>query len=163
MALTGDPLEASSDVIDITGKPEVRISRQDLPPSPPLTRSNSTSSINHDGQVAAEEKNTETEWDPLQHEEEEEFTAAQGQMYEAGDSVVDVNGRVIYPKSKRSHSNLQLEVEHRLTEPQPWDLVDPPSTNGEKPPNSYGTLTSHKFSTFQDSAYVSPLLFGSAI
>lgn len=79
----------------------------------------------------------DTRWDPLQHEEEQEFVAAQ--IDEAGDSVVDVNGRVI---PKPSHSNLQLEIEHRVPEPQPWDLVDPPSTNGEKLPNPYSTLTS---------------------
>jgi hypothetical protein len=104
----------------------------------------------NEGQLRVENQE-ETVWDPLQHDTdaqlEEEFVAARGQMYEAGDSVVDVNGRVI----AKSPSNLHLDIEHKV-EPQPWDLVDPPSTNGEKLPNPYGTITSHKFSTLQESA-----------
>ncbi|THU87763.1 hypothetical protein K435DRAFT_335492 [Dendrothele bispora CBS 962.96] len=52
-----------------------------------------------------------------------------------GDSVVDANGRVIFPEEGSER---------------PWDLVDPPSSHGEKGRNGYGTVSSHKFSTLQD-------------
>lgn len=160
---------ASPDVIDVTSKHEVRISRQDLPPSPPLTRSNSVASTpgvtvldedRDENDMENENEVSEEGWDPLQREvggqpmEDETFVAARGgELLEAGDSVVDVNGRVIFsPGGNLSRSNLQLEFEPRPL--QPWDLVDPPLTNGEKLLNPYGTVNSHKFSTLQDSAYV---------
>jgi len=133
----------SSEVIDITSNPEVKIPGQDSPPSPPLTRSNSVASASdvQNEQIAdKKEQVVEEGWDPLQHgteTEDEEFVAARV-VQEAGDSVVDINGRVIYP----SRSNLHLETDLRTHELQPWDLVDPPPTNGEKQLNSYGTLTS---------------------
>ncbi|KIK70337.1 hypothetical protein GYMLUDRAFT_267200 [Collybiopsis luxurians FD-317 M1] len=152
-----DDFEGPSDVIDISGeKPQrLRISQQDLPPSPPLTRSNSVaSSTPEDGGKEAEVQ--EHSWDPLQHdqetqlEEDEEFVASTGEaMYEAGDSAVDINDQESYARSKPSRSNLRLEIEHKVPSPQPWDLVDPPPTNGEKLPNPYGTITSHR--TLQDS------------
>ncbi|KAJ4485469.1 Golgin subfamily A member 7/ERF4 family-domain-containing protein [Lentinula aciculospora] len=174
--------ETSSDVVDVTSKHEIRISRQDLPPSPPLTRSNSMASargvtvlddtvLEQDRDGVNEKEVLEGGWDPLQHdkgvtlEEDDTFVAARGgQLSEAGDSVVDVNGRVIFhTDGKPSLSNLQLEIEPRPL--QPWDLVDPPSTNGEKIPNPYGTVTSHNRSRSlipKSSYYFGPPPAGSA-
>ncbi|KAJ3973202.1 Golgin subfamily A member 7/ERF4 family-domain-containing protein [Lentinula raphanica] len=162
---------SSTDVIDVTSNHEAGTSQQEHHSSQPSIESGSSKSApgvatldddrdlhsERDDGVPVEKDVSEVEWDPLQHgardllAEDETFTAARnGQLYEAGDSVVDVNGRVIFHNDgKPSRSNLQLEIEPRPL--QPWDLVDPPSMNGEKPLNPYGTVTSHKYSTLQES------------
>ncbi|KAJ3789751.1 Golgin subfamily A member 7/ERF4 family-domain-containing protein [Lentinula aff. detonsa] len=158
------------DALEGTSSDEVSIPRQGRPLSSTLARSNSGASApgadvldddedaDSEKDIVAEKESPEESWDPLQHqplevqlEEDEPFVAARGgQLYEAGDSVVDVNGRVVFHNDvKPSRSNLQLEIEPRPL--QPWDLVDPPSTNREKPPNSYGTVNSQKFSALQES------------
>ncbi|KAF5392442.1 hypothetical protein D9757_002109 [Collybiopsis confluens] len=155
------------DIIDITGG-TARVS-QPGGNSPPLTRSNSVSSVSEEDEKQPESRRDE--WDPLQYQQEselghgedddEEITGGRGDlMNEAGNSVVDINGRVIYPPSKPSRSNLHLEIEHKAPSPQPWDLVDPPLTNGEKLPNQYGTINSRRSNTTRSLIPKSSYYFG---
>ncbi|KAF5361680.1 hypothetical protein D9758_007382 [Tetrapyrgos nigripes] len=155
--------------------PEVRVSSQDFPPSPPLTRTNSVEDSGAAEELDITEHRSREDWHPLKNESshrESQITASnldsdaeEGLERRApsmaaldgeGDSVVDSNGRVLILEddpegSRRRGSHLRIEV--KQGSPQPWDLVEPPSSGNEKARNPYGTVTSsNKFSTLQDSA-----------
>jgi len=145
-------------------KPEVRVSIQDFPPSPPLTRTNTQEDTGAMAGLDYSDQRPDEDWHPLKNEgsqtqhnldlDSDEIPRAI--VLDEGDSVVDSNGRVITPVEDlgRPRRGSHLHIEIKQSSPQPWDLVDPPSSRSEKNRNPYGTASSHRFSTLQDSAYV---------
>ncbi|ESK98129.1 golgin a7 [Moniliophthora roreri MCA 2997] len=150
-------------------KDTVRVSQQDVLPSPPLTRSNTGESrvvgtLTLDTTKSEEEKDLgDDDWeDPLRRPNTEEdvleISQTMGTDLDGGDSVVDANGRLRIPDSNdekssspRPKSDLRIDIRPPPT-PQPWDLVDPPPENGQKASNRFGTVRSNNFSTLQKSA-----------
>jgi hypothetical protein len=152
---------------------EVRVSSQDFPPSPPLTRSNSLEDSGAAVELDITERPSGEDWHPLKTEVSSRGSLTRTSNSESdpegtrlppaevqdgeGDSVVDSSGRVLIlengPEGRpRRGSHLHIEV--KQASPQPWDLVEPPSSHTEKTRNPYGTTSSNKFSTLQNSAYV---------
>ncbi|KAI3622370.1 golgin a7 [Moniliophthora roreri] len=147
-------------------KDTVRVSQQDVLPSPPLTRSNTGESrvvgtLTLDTTKSEEEKDLgDDDWeDPLRRPNTEEdvleISQTMGTDLDGGDSVVDANGRLRIPDSNdekssspRPKSDLRIDIRPPPT-PQPWDLVDPPPENGQKASNHFGTVRSNNFSTLQ--------------
>ena len=145
------------------------ISRNELPPSPPLTRDHSRESTRQPHpQISSEEKAKEIEgadWDPLRYgrtnyKEENQTQDVAMVVVEEGD-VVDSHGRLLFPESEgkpspsvsRRGSDLHLEFKPPSS-PQPWDLIEPPTTNGNRTTDIYSTLESRKFNTLRSNPCV---------
>ncbi|KAJ7652017.1 Golgin subfamily A member 7/ERF4 family-domain-containing protein [Mycena polygramma] len=114
-----------------------------LPPSPPLTRSSADLSVR-----AAEPMGVDDTLaaDPLEKEDysevDLEFSTTLGEH--SLDSPVKSRTTV-----GRKASAIQLDAK---LEPQPWDLVDPPETNGQTNAEYYASLkTSQKYNTLGSS------------
>ncbi|KAJ7238997.1 Golgin subfamily A member 7/ERF4 family-domain-containing protein [Mycena haematopus] len=111
----------------------------DLPPSPPLTRSNTGQSMQRE-MLAADESDF-LELDP-------EFSTTLGEHVDAVETeTTDSHTREpVKPRTTvvRQASAIQLDAK---MEPQPWDLVDPPETNGQTNAEYYASLKGHKFNT----------------
>jgi len=125
----------------------------DLPPSPPLTPNTGRSSVQRDPpQAAAEESDID-----LEHDHEFSTTLGEHNVHaietETADShVQESRPEPVKPRAAvvRQASAIQLDAK---MEPQPWDLVDPPETNGQTNAEYYASLkgTSHKFNTLNSS------------
>ncbi|TRM62925.1 Golgin subfamily A member 7/ERF4 family-domain-containing protein [Schizophyllum amplum] len=139
-------------------------------PSPPLTRSNSresTVTTTRESTVTAtradpDEKTESTHgeaaaWHPLHGDETKEgATQDLTVIVEDGEQVVDSSGKLLFPEDdedrekltpSRRTSHLRLDLT-RSREPQPWDLVDPPDTDGKRPawgatPRGFNTMRSN--------------------
>lgn len=134
----------------------------------------------------AHEETDITDWNPLQRSaapspELDAQLPPQMASVETGtkkDSFLSDSGRLLFPDadtdieaspkatespviSRRPSSNLRnLEIKAIPPSPQPWDLIDPPSShdNDAKAKEAYGTtiVGSSKFSTLQKASYVLP-------
>lgn len=66
------------------------------------------------------------------------------------------------PVASRRTSHLHLDL--KPPSPQPWDLVDPPTSDSRKGgPDFYSTLGSRKFHTLQSTTCVFPIVHGSVL
>ncbi|KAF7367427.1 Golgin a7 [Mycena sanguinolenta] len=124
------------------GRPqrESSIWPNDLPPSPPLTRPNTAESMSREKKPAGDDS-FDLEGDP-------EFSMTLGEHAHATDSEVEMEP--VKPKTTvvRQASAIQLDAK---MEPQPWDLVDPPETNGQTNAEYYASLKGSKFNTLNSS------------
>ncbi|SJL05349.1 uncharacterized protein ARMOST_08716 [Armillaria ostoyae] len=135
-------------------------------PSPPLTRTNTKESVTQqykEKTLAGENQDSEASvWHPLQFGDPADHTQ-DTTVVDLGDSIVDANGRLVFPDgmSKNSPPPSPRGSVHPIDtqkphSPQPWELVDPPPSNGHKP-SHYGTV-SNKFSTLQGTSHRRPLI-----
>ncbi|KAJ7037456.1 Golgin subfamily A member 7/ERF4 family-domain-containing protein [Mycena alexandri] len=136
-------------------KRESSIWPNDLPPSPPLTRSNTGESgpkevdLGDPLHLRAEEKfQAQAE---LESEDEDEgeptfatnaHTILEADEDEDGEPVLEVK----QPRATvvRQASRIQLDAK---MEPQPWDLVEPPPNNGQTNAEYYATMKGKKYNT----------------
>ncbi|KAK0232876.1 Golgin subfamily A member 7/ERF4 family-domain-containing protein [Armillaria fumosa] len=134
-------------------------------PSPPLTRTNTKESVTQQYKKTLAGENQDSEasvWHPLQFGDPANHTQ-DTTVVDLGDSIVDANGRLVFPDgmSKNSPPPSPRGSVHPIDtqkphSPQPWELVDPPPSNGHKP-SQYRTV-SNKFSTLQGSSHRRPLI-----
>ncbi|KAJ6497999.1 hypothetical protein C8R47DRAFT_315683 [Mycena vitilis] len=115
----------------------------DLPPSPPLTRSSADLSVRAGQPMGVDDTLAA---DPL---EKEDYSEADLEFSTTlADHSLDspVKSRTTVA---RKASAIQLDAK---LEPQPWDLVDPPETNGQTNAEYYASLkTSQKYNTLGSS------------
>ncbi|KAK0446472.1 uncharacterized protein EV420DRAFT_904670 [Desarmillaria tabescens] len=134
-------------------------------PSPPLTRTNTKESVTQPYQektLATENQDSKARekdsvWHPLQFSDPADQTQ-DTTVVDLGDSIVDANGRLVFPDGMNKNSpppfprgSVHPIDTQKPHSPQPWELVDPPPSNGHKP-SQYGTV-SNKFSTLQGTSY----------
>lgn len=130
-------------------------------PSPPLTRTNTKESVTQhykEKTLAGENQDSEgSVWHPLQFGDPADHTQ-DTTVVDLGDSIVDANGRLVFPDGMNKNSpppsprgSVHPIDTQKPHSPQPWELVDPPPSNGHKP-SQYGTV-SNKFSTLQGTSY----------
>lgn len=138
-----------------------RLSHAMLPPSPPLTSADTDESRRPDStQHGTEVEELDVaDWHPLEHTRIHSVDVNQTQdatVVEDGD-VVDSNGRLLFdendekppsPASPRQGS-AHLHLDLKTPPSQPWDLVDPPTTNGPRSPEFYSTGEPKNFRTLQ--------------
>ncbi|KAF8887714.1 Golgin subfamily A member 7/ERF4 family-domain-containing protein [Infundibulicybe gibba] len=116
-----------------------------------------------------DEVRVEEKWDPLQHGDpldlgsNEDLQASNTMAVKDADSILDSNGRLLFPDSKhpsmasRRASHLRLDI--KPPSPQPWDLVDPPADNVcTSGPEYYSTLESRKYDTLRSTSHTRPLI-----
>ncbi|KAK0207994.1 Golgin subfamily A member 7/ERF4 family-domain-containing protein [Desarmillaria ectypa] len=139
-------------------------------PSPPLTRTNTKESVVQQYQektLATENQDSKARekdsvWHPLQFGDPTGH-AQDTTVVDLGDSIVDANGRLVFPDEMSKNSPLPsprgsihpIDTQ-KPHSPQPWELVDPPSSNGHKA-SQYGTV-SNRFSTLQGTSHHRPLI-----
>ncbi|KAK7064786.1 Golgin a7 [Favolaschia claudopus] len=131
----------------------------DLPPSPPLTRPSTgkseslrhaTSSVHHGGNDIATAEVDDFDQEELGHE----FSTTLGSGHAVETDTVESHMEDLPSPKKapkpltRQPSAIQLNAK---MEPQPWDLVDPPETNGQTNGEYYASLTGRKFNTLNSS------------
>lgn len=135
-------------------------------PSPPLTRTNTKESVTQhykEKTLAGENQDSEgSVWHPLQFGDPADHTQ-DTTVVDLGDSIVDANGRLVFPDGMNKNSpppsprgSVHPIDTQKPHSPQPWELVDPPPSNGHKP-SQYGTV-SNKFSTLQGTSHRRPLI-----
>ncbi|KAJ6569544.1 Golgin subfamily A member 7/ERF4 family-domain-containing protein [Mycena capillaripes] len=116
--------------------------------APPLTPSNAGHSVRE-----AKEPADGLPTDPLYSKEVEledvEFSTTLGGEH-AADVDTEVNEPPVKPRATvvRQASAIQLDAK---LEPQPWDLVDPPETNGQTNAEYYASLKTQKYNTLNSS------------
>ncbi|KAJ7171762.1 Golgin subfamily A member 7/ERF4 family-domain-containing protein [Mycena crocata] len=123
----------------------------DLPPSPPLTRPNTGQSERPPVEHELKEKDI-TDLDPLQAAEK---TGSEDSNHDLSRTAVGEHGgdgEETGPKPRatvvRQPSRIQLDAK---LEPQPWDLVDPPETNGQTNAEYYASVKTQKYNTLHSS------------
>jgi len=121
----------------------------DLPPSPPLTRPNTGQSVLQEQDITEDET-----LDPLQTEmcgSEEDLNHDLSNTVVGGHGAEE-DGQEEPPKPRatvvRQASRIQLDAK---LEPQPWDLVDPPETNGQTNAEYYAAAKLQKYNTLNSS------------
>ncbi|KAJ7151628.1 Golgin subfamily A member 7/ERF4 family-domain-containing protein, partial [Mycena filopes] len=128
----------------------------DLPPSPPLTRSNTGEStgmkevdLGDPLHLRVEEK-AQVESEDEGEEEEEPTFATNAHAILEGEDEDDVDREPVKPRATvvRQPSRIQLDAK---LEPQPWDLVDPPPNNGQTNAEYYAAMKGTKYNTLQSS------------
>ncbi|KAJ6573922.1 Golgin subfamily A member 7/ERF4 family-domain-containing protein [Mycena vulgaris] len=117
----------------------------DLPPSPPLTRPNTGQSVRHEVQ-----EEDITEGDPLQAAEK---GGSDESNYDLSKTVVGEHGgdgddEPLKPRTTVARQASRIQLDAKL-EPQPWDLVDPPETNGQTNADYYASV--QKYNTLNSS------------
>lgn len=182
LSMANPSQSADGAVLDITKRDskredtgeELRFAREtsfDGPlPSPPLTRTNTKESVAQKYQektLAGEKQEPESRekdsvWHPLQFGDPADHTQ-DTTVVDLGDSIVDANGRLVFPDGTSkdfpppSPRGAVLPIDtQKPHSPQPWELVDPPSSNDHKP-LQYGTV-SNKLSTLQGTSHRRPLI-----
>ncbi|KAJ7293910.1 Golgin subfamily A member 7/ERF4 family-domain-containing protein [Mycena rebaudengoi] len=128
-----------------------------LPPSPPLTRPNTGDSSHKPVRHAADEKDIAGNWeDPLRSpdkdhsgdiDETHDTTVVEKDIVDAG-GVLNAETEESAKPVRRQASQIVLGIK---AEPQPWDLVDPPETNGQTNAEYYATLKSQNYTTLRSS------------
>ncbi|KAF7340172.1 Golgin subfamily A member 7 [Mycena venus] len=123
----------------------------DLPPSPPLTPSNNGHSVRERVGAAGDPLRFKGESEEVEggqeHEEHAHVLETDTVDFHAQD---ELEPEPIKPKATvvRQASKIQLDAK---MEPQPWDLVDPPETNGQTNAEYYASLRGRKFNTLNSS------------
>jgi hypothetical protein len=143
---------------------EERTPQSILPPSPPLTRVGTNDSKrskrhSHTSPEVEEVEETGVGWHPLILERTDSRRENGHQTQESAvDEEEDIAGEpVVFANDEKSSSrrSRHLHLNIQPPSPQPWDLVDPPETNGLKP-EYFSTIGSQKFSTLQSKATSRP-------
>ncbi|KAJ7102507.1 Golgin subfamily A member 7/ERF4 family-domain-containing protein [Mycena belliarum] len=101
---------------------ESSIWHNDLPPSPPLTRPNTSHSARHE--VLEQDITEETIGKGYSEDANHDLSKT---VVEHG---ADVEYEEVKPRVTVVRQASRIQVDTKL-EPQPWDLVDPPETNGQ--------------------------------
>ncbi|KAL1662184.1 Golgin subfamily A member 7/ERF4 family-domain-containing protein [Schizophyllum commune] len=131
-------------------------------PSPPLTRTNTRESTSSTRRQEPDADEKTGDWHPLHDDARSAVNKEASRpdltvIVEDGEQVVDSHGRLLFPDDTssvgagtekpaagRRTSHLHLDLT-RSREPQPWDLVDPPETDGKSwgaTPRGFGTMRS---------------------
>ncbi|KIJ59813.1 hypothetical protein HYDPIDRAFT_177683 [Hydnomerulius pinastri MD-312] len=137
-----------------------------LPPSPPLTRTGTNGSTGHEAEGAppiqveevedVEEADIVQGWHPLAHEgsrSRDEDEEDSGSVHLREDSIQDDQGSEVDEIPRRLKESPRVEhlrMEFKAPSPQPWDLVDPlPDNIDPLTSDYYSTLQSKNFATLQ--------------
>ncbi|KAJ7226108.1 Golgin subfamily A member 7/ERF4 family-domain-containing protein, partial [Mycena pura] len=118
-----------------------------LPWSPPLTRSNTGESVRRERQGAerGDEQSPSVAADPLPAETEEEHE--HGFTPTVAEEHAPVGEEALKPRATVTRQASRIDLDAKL-EPQPWDLVDPPETNNAKTNGEYySSLKGQKYNT----------------
>ncbi|KAJ7789460.1 Golgin subfamily A member 7/ERF4 family-domain-containing protein, partial [Mycena olivaceomarginata] len=156
-ALKGDLDDEKDEERERTTQRESSIWPNDLPPSPPLTPSQSNTGRSAADPLHIVDKGGESE-DEDEDEHEPAFSTTVGGHEHETETADSHDPPPVKARTTvvRQASAIQLDAK---MEPQPWDLVDPPETNGQSNAEYYATLKGHKFNTLNSSC-VFIVLFG---
>jgi hypothetical protein len=143
------------------GKRESDVLGDVLPPSPPLTPVGTNESLeqtrlDREEGGGGEMDIVEVEWHPLGHAQTASVdNQTQDAVVSQESDIVTSDGHLAFPEdekvklsSPRRASELQ-PLDTKPPSPQPWDLVDPPPSNGRRGTDYYSTLGPRKFDTLQ--------------
>jgi len=164
--------DVSAEVVkegDLIGRaeeaPETKTTLEEFPPSPPLTRYESSHEVPNDTLSSAVEKQGEpaeedlTEWHPLDHTrtESKDMNQTQDTTF-VDDSVTHESNEkhVLTPIPQNRASNLNLQIVTKTPSPQPWDLVNPPQSNHGDATDYYSTIGTKNFGMLQQKSRSRP-------
>jgi hypothetical protein len=141
--------------------PETKPTLEELPPSPPLSRSVSyelsheapndtlSSTVEDQGEHTEEDL---TEWHPLDHTraESKDMNQTQDTTF-VDDSVAHESNEkhVLTPIPQNQASNPSLRIVTKTPSPQPWDLANTAQSNHGDATDYYSTLGTKNFGTLQ--------------
>lgn len=143
----------------------------ELPPSPSLTRQASHDSENFVTKQTAEaldEKDVDvepeevdrTDWHPMDHtrSDSKDLNTTQETTFVDDTLSHEVDEKYLpAPAPRNVASNPSLRIIAKPPSPQPWDLVDPPTSNNGDATDYYSTLGTKNFGTLQKNMYVWPI------